>query len=78
MNAIRITQKLESDTLHLPELLPWVGRQVEIVVREAPDATPTSVFDSERKWVSPLAGTVHEYRDPFEPAVLPEDWEANS
>ena len=32
MNAIRIRTTLESDTLHLPELKPLVGRTVEIIV----------------------------------------------
>jgi len=36
MNAIRIHRKLESDTLHLPELKPLVGRNVEIIVLEEP------------------------------------------
>jgi hypothetical protein len=32
MNAIRVRKKLDSDTLHLPELRPLVGRTVEIIV----------------------------------------------
>ena len=32
MNAIRIRTTLTSDTLHLPELQPLVGRPVEIIV----------------------------------------------
>jgi hypothetical protein len=34
MNAIRIRRKLESETLHLPELKPLAGKQVEIIVLE--------------------------------------------
>ncbi|HET6572833.1 MAG TPA: hypothetical protein VFG68_04465 [Fimbriiglobus sp.] len=34
MNAIHIHKTLDSDTLHLPELRPLIGRRVEIVVRE--------------------------------------------
>jgi hypothetical protein len=34
VNPIRIRKKLESDTLHLPELQPLVGKTVEIVVLE--------------------------------------------
>lgn len=34
MNATHIHQTLDSDTLHLPELRPLIGRRVEIVVRE--------------------------------------------
>ena len=32
MNAIRIQTTLTSETLHLPELKPLVGRAVEIIV----------------------------------------------
>ncbi len=34
MNAIRIRKKLDSDTLHLPELQALVGKTVEIIVLE--------------------------------------------
>lgn len=34
MNDIHIHTTLKSDTLHLPELRPLVGRAVEIIVRE--------------------------------------------
>ena len=34
MNAIRIRKTIESETLHLPELKPLVGRTVEIIVLE--------------------------------------------
>jgi hypothetical protein len=39
MTAIRIRKKLDSDTLHVPELRPYIGQTVEIVVEEplAPD-----------------------------------------
>lgn len=79
MDAIRITQKLESEMLYLPQLRSWVGRNVEIIVREAPPILPEApvVADPAKKWVSPLAGTVLRDDDPFGPAVPPEDWEAN-
>jgi len=35
---IHITQQLQSATLNLPELLPLVGRQVEIIIREVEPA----------------------------------------
>lgn len=42
-DVIRIRTTLTSDTPHLPELLPLVGRAVEIVVTEAaPAAGPSS------------------------------------
>ncbi len=36
MKAIRIHKQLESETLHLPELRPLVGKRVEIIVQEEP------------------------------------------
>ena len=41
MHAIHIRMKIDSETLHLPELKPLIGKTVEIVVREQaanPDA----------------------------------------
>jgi hypothetical protein len=37
MQAIHIRRKLDSDTPHLPELRPLIGKTVEIIVQEAPD-----------------------------------------
>jgi hypothetical protein len=39
---IRIRRKLESETLHLPELRSMIGKAVEIIVKEdtAPEITP--------------------------------------
>ena len=34
MNPVRIRRFLESDTLHLPELQPLLGKNVEIIVVE--------------------------------------------
>jgi len=34
MNAVRIHRKLESETVHLPELKPLIGKLVEISVQE--------------------------------------------
>jgi hypothetical protein len=34
MTIIHIRTQLESDTLHLPELKPLIGKTVEITVRE--------------------------------------------
>lgn len=36
MNAIRIQTQIDSDTLHLPELQPLIGKRVEIIVLEEP------------------------------------------
>jgi hypothetical protein len=42
MIAVRIRRRLESDTLHLPERQPFIGKVVEIIVLEeaAPAITP--------------------------------------
>ena len=40
MNAVRIRRKLESDTLHLPELKPLIGKTVEITIIEQPTVIP--------------------------------------
>jgi hypothetical protein len=40
MNAIHIRTRLESDTLHLPELKPLIGKMVEITVVEKELTTP--------------------------------------
>ena len=42
MPTITLTKDLESETLHLPELRPFVGHRVEITVRES-DASNESV-----------------------------------
>jgi len=73
MQAITLTKKLESETLYLPELRPFVGREVEITVREATTAKTSKCVG---KAPNPLAGSVLRDDDPFGPAVPPEDWEA--
>ena len=34
MNAIRIRKRIDSETLHLPELKEMIGKEVEIIVLE--------------------------------------------
>ncbi len=36
MNVIRIRRTIDSDTLHLPELIPFLGHSVEIVIQDQP------------------------------------------
>jgi hypothetical protein len=72
MQAIRITQKLSSDTLHLPELRAWIGQDVEIIVLASAFPSP-----AEGRASRPLAGSVLCDDDPFGPAVPSDDWEAN-
>lgn len=38
MTVIQLTQQLNSDTLHVPELKSLIGKQVEITIRELPEA----------------------------------------
>jgi hypothetical protein len=57
MNAVRIRRKLESDMLHLPELKPLIGKEVEIIVLEeqSPAITPgTGDWDAARRAVEEL------------------------
>ena len=46
MSTITFSKHLESDTLYLPELLPFVGHRVEIVVR---DSEPLPERDASRR-----------------------------
>jgi hypothetical protein len=70
MQAIRIEQRLDSETLHLPQLRPWVEKDVEIIILEAVTRSPNS--NSEY----PLRGSILRDDDPFGPAVVAEEWEA--
>jgi hypothetical protein len=57
MNAFRIRRRLDSDTLHLPELKPLIGKAVEIIVLEEPMSisTPgTGDWDTAMKAVAEL------------------------
>lgn len=70
MQTIHIKQHLDSETLHLPQLRPWVGKDVEIIVREAvPRSTPPATD-------FPLRGSILRDDDPFGPAIPAEEWEA--
>lgn len=54
MTVIHLTQHLQSDTLHVPELKPLIGKQVEITIRELP---PADLSDPNRwKPLEELAG----------------------
>jgi hypothetical protein len=47
MTTIRIRRRLDSDTLHLPELRPLIGRTVEIVIAEQPEPGVRDEFYAE-------------------------------
>jgi hypothetical protein len=40
MSAIRIHRRVDSETLHLPELKPFIGKTVEITVTERSGTGP--------------------------------------
>jgi hypothetical protein len=42
MSTIRITKHLTSDTLHLPELRPFIGHEVEITVLDRKDSSAST------------------------------------
>jgi len=47
MKAIHIRKRVDSETLHLPELKPLIGKTVEIIVREETPASPgTSPYEA--------------------------------
>jgi hypothetical protein len=60
MSAIRIRKKIESETLHVPELRDFVGRTVEIVVLDEPRRGPAS----EKDWEQFLASAGPDLIDP--------------
>lgn len=50
METIRIRKRLDSETLHLPELRPMLGREVEIIVQDAVEAEPTKDNSEKPIW----------------------------
>jgi hypothetical protein len=54
MNAIRVRKKIDSETVHLPELRPFVGKTVEIIVREDL-AAPASTEEDWEAWFASAA-----------------------
>ncbi len=62
MPSITLTRNLESETLHLPELRPFVGHRVEIVVRES---EPSQELDQARTaLLAPLCETWQRCQQP--------------
>ena len=54
MPAIRIRKMIESDTVTLPELKPFIGRTVEFVIEEQ-TALPTGFIPGTGDWDSVMA-----------------------
>ena len=71
MDAIHIHTILSSDTPHLPELKPFLGKSVEIIVKEETTEAVSRVLNRS------LAGSILRDDDPFGPAVAEDEWEAN-
>jgi hypothetical protein len=46
MNVIRIRQKIESETLHLPQVRPMIGHDVEIIIVDRAQVAGASNGDS--------------------------------
>jgi hypothetical protein len=62
MSAIRIRTRIDSDTLTLPELRPFIGRTVEIIIEESAPV-PTRVIPGSAEWNAVLsaAQTLEDY-----------------
>lgn len=73
MQAIRLTQKLDSTTLRLPQLGSLLGQEVEIIILANESASPEKTEDKNAS----LLGSVLQYDDPFGPACDADDWGAN-
>ena len=63
MNALRIHTRLDSTTLSLPELAPFIGKHVELIVLEAASSSGTQ----------PVQRALGTLGDRF---VVPEDFDA--
>ncbi len=85
MNAIRVKTHIDSETLHLPELSPLIGMDVEIIVIEDVAAQGTSTANSGKGWFDRHFGagwpdkiddgfekTLEEWRRTDRPADVPE------
>jgi hypothetical protein len=68
MNAIRIHRQLTSDTL--PELRPWIGRSVEIIVLDDPaPPLPPGVTPGTGDWQA-FQQAAEALRDSYDYAAL--------
>ncbi len=74
MQAIRVTTTLDSETLYLPQLRPFLGQEVEIII--LPMGVRAARPSGNGTATNPLAGSVLRDDDPFGPAVPAEEWKA--
>jgi hypothetical protein len=56
MNVIRIRTRIESDTLHLPELREMIGKDVEILVLEEVSSSGASSSQKDCSALVEIAG----------------------
>jgi hypothetical protein len=74
MNAHKVKTILtENGTLTLHGLPFQAGETVEVIILSSQPAAPTRPVPQSNFY--PLRGTVLCYDEPFEPAVVSEDWE---
>ena len=52
MDAIKITTKITSDTLYFKELKAFIGKNVEIIIRDVSGKLNTKKLPQKRKWTS--------------------------
>lgn len=55
MNAVRIEKRLDSDTIHLPELHSMIGKEVEIIILEE---QPASLPKEDLSALHQIAGNI--------------------
>ncbi len=62
MSSITFSKQIESDMLHLPELLPFVGHRVEIVVHDS--EAPAELANARFALLNTLQETYQRYQQP--------------
>ena len=62
MPSITFSKQIESDTLHMPELLPFVGHRVEIVVHDS--EAPAELADARLALLNTLQETYQRCQQP--------------
>jgi hypothetical protein len=69
MDAIRIHATLNSEILNLPELKPFLGKAVEIIVREESAPPPETAFNNWKAkfdaWMAEVEARAHRYPPGF-------------
>jgi nicotinate-nucleotide pyrophosphorylase len=58
MEAIKITRKIESETLNIPELKKFIGKNIEIIMLEIPSEKMVSAKKEKMKNFLNAAGNI--------------------